>query len=646
MKSVLAAIAVLVSAGCATSTVRPADPAPGAPAGAVAPAIRGTLPPIPPADGPLRIRVMYPDSGAVLAARDSNFIFGSVGSGRASLTINGAPVDVAPNGAFLAFMPVPQDGVYRLQAARDGQTEQMQRTVRAPAPSGGAVSRTRIISTSPSGALSVMRGSTVAASLRGTAGGIASFVAPDGTRYPLVENRDDSDDAVPGADFQTRVVAATGPRPNATYSGVVPVHASLMTADTSVARPSLGARALQADRASSFFELIVGSDTVRTPARLNVAAIANDYPIVAVVQAPAGSGPQWRTRGRIDTSGPYHYFWPAGTRFQVLGERDGFYQVRLANNKSAYIPAREMRLLPTGTTVPGAVVGSVRFAASRDYIDLRIPLAQMLPFQVTESERSLQIDVFGAISRVNYFQYGTLDPLIAHAEWSEPTDSVYRVSVDLTRYVWGYDTFYDASGALILRIRRPPVIDMQNPLRGLLIAVDAGHPPGGAIGPTGLTEAQANLGLAVKFRDALIAAGARVLMTRTDSNAVALDARPQMATDSGAHVLVSMHNNAFPDGVNPFANSGTSVYYYHPQSVDLAKFMQAELLAALGLRDIGIGRADLSLVRATWMPAVLTESTFLMVPEQEAAMRNPEVQDRVARAHLRALEAFLRQRAH
>jgi N-acetylmuramoyl-L-alanine amidase len=250
------------------------------------------------------------------------------------------------------------------------------------------------------------------------------------------------------------------------------------------------------------------------------------------------------------------------------------------------------------------------------------------------------------MSRVNYFQYGTLDPLIERAEWSEPSDSVYRVTVNLTRYVWGYDTFYDGSGTLVLRIRRPPVIDMENPLRGLLIAVDAGHPPGGAIGPTGLTEAQANLALAMKLRDLLTAAGARVLMTRKDSMPVALDERPQMATDSNAHILLSIHNNAFPDGVNPFANNGTSAYYFHPQSAQLARLLQAELLHALGLRDIGIGRADLSLVRATWMPAVLTESSFLMIPEQEAAMRNPEVQERVARAHMRALETFLRERAH
>ena len=118
-----------------------------------------------------------------------------------------------------------------------------------------------------------------------------------------------------------------------------------------------------------------------------------------------------------------------------------------------------------------------------------------------------------------------------------------------------------------------------------------------------------------------------------------------MATDSNAHILVSVHNNAFPEGVNPFVSNGTSSYYYHPHSVDMAQSLQRHLLAELGLRDIGYGRADLAMVRPTWMPAVLTETSFMMIPEQEAALRNPQWLNRVARAHVRGLEEFLRKRA-
>src|SRR5690606_24616071 len=177
---------------------------------------------------------------------------------------------------------------------------------------------------------------------------------------------------------------------------------------------------------------------------------------------------------------------------------------------------------------------------------------------------SLTLDVFGGISQVNFFQYGTLDPAIRRAVWSQPADSVYRVVVDLASPVWGYDVLFDGAGALVLRIRRPPAIDAERPFAGLRIAVDAGHPPAGAMGPTGFTEAEANLGIALQLQQQLEAAGAHVIMTRRDATPVDLGARPRMAADSNAHILVSVHNNAFPDGVNPFRNNGTSVYYFHP----------------------------------------------------------------------------------
>ena len=242
--------------------------------------------------------------------------------------------------------------------------------------------------------------------------------------------------------------------------------------------------------------------------------------------------------------------------------------------------------------------------------------------------------VYGATSAVNFMQYGALDPLIRRAEWSQPADGVFVVDLDLTAPVWGYHAFFDEADALIVRVRRPPSIDPARPLAGLLIAVDAGHPPGGATGPAGLTEAEANLGVARQLKPMLEAAGARVLMLRTDAAPVDLGARPRMAAEFDADVLVSLHNNAFPDGVNPFENNGTSAYYYQPHSADLARAVQRALLDELGQRDLGIGRADLALVRPTWMPSVLSETLFLMVPEQETHCVTPRCRH-AARSALR-----------
>jgi N-acetylmuramoyl-L-alanine amidase len=135
--------------------------------------------------------------------------------------------------------------------------------------------------------------------------------------------------------------------------------------------------------------------------------------------------------------------------------------------------------------------------------------------------------------------------------------------------------------------------------------------------------------------------GARVVLTRTDARPVALTARVPRADSAGADLLISLHNNALPDGINPFTNQGASVFYNHPRALPLARAIQRRLVALTGLPDLGVARGDLALTRATWMPAVLTEGMFLMIPEQEAALRSAEGRRLYALAVLEGLRSFL-----
>ncbi|HEV2148397.1 MAG TPA: N-acetylmuramoyl-L-alanine amidase, partial [Longimicrobiaceae bacterium] len=175
--------------------------------------------------------------------------------------------------------------------------------------------------------------------------------------------------------------------------------------------------------------------------------------------------------------------------------------------------------------------------------------------------------------------------------------------------------------------------------------IDPGHPPAGATGPTGLTEAEANLAIGTRLADRLRARGAEVLMTRTANVPVGLAERTGMAVAGDAHLLVSVHNNAFGEGVNPFRSHGTSTYYFHPFSAALARELDREIVGVTRIPDLGARQSNLALVRPTWMPTTLTESLFMLIPEQEAALRNPEFLDRLADAHVRGIEAFLRGRA-
>jgi N-acetylmuramoyl-L-alanine amidase len=289
-------------------------------------------------------------------------------------------------------------------------------------------------------------------------------------------------------------------------------------------------------------------------------------------------------------------------------------------------------------------VGSVALTARPGYATLRIPVSERLPFRVFEGERTLAIRFYGAAGDVNFMRYGATDSLVRRLSWDQTASDEVTLTLELSRPVWGYRTRWDGND-LLFDVRRPPVISGGRPLAGRLIAVDPGHPPGGATGPTGFREAEANLAVALELRRLLESAGARVLMTRTADTSLDLWPRVAIAERADADVLLSIHNNALPDGVDPFAHNGTSVYYNHPRSIPLARDIQSELLAGLGLRDLGIGRGDFALVRGTWMPAVLTEGLFMMLPDQEAALRSPRGQRLYARAVFEGLRRFLGERA-
>jgi N-acetylmuramoyl-L-alanine amidase len=185
-------------------------------------------------------------------------------------------------------------------------------------------------------------------------------------------------------------------------------------------------------------------------------------------------------------------------------------------------------------------------------------------------------------------------------------------------------------------------VGLARPLEGLEITVDPGHPPGGAIGPTGLTEAEGVLPVAMKLKQLLEARGARVELTRTSMEPVDLHLRSVLARRANAAALISIHLNAFGDGVNPGPNVGTSTLFFHPQSEPLARLVQAGMMREMGLRDLGIHYQNIAIGRTMWMPAVICEGAFLMVPQQENAIKVPEFQERYARGVADGVEAYFR----
>jgi N-acetylmuramoyl-L-alanine amidase len=621
---------------------------------------------------PIALRVVYPAPEDRVRVRDSSFLLGSVSSGNVRVTINGSRVRVWPNGAWLAWLPFPTDSVmqFRIDARRGQDSTVLTYAVRRdPRFLPGEVSSGRAwvdsMSLSPRGQLWVPPGEYMTLSARAVEGATVRVELPDGSTVRLLPQRQpeevlpairafEHDTAKLRTPDEVRYVGVIrgkrlGPDPGPVLRGLSPgliqvLGRAVLRCATGASCPTPYADLLSPDTGWAVIEVQFQGDTVRARWPLQV-ALLDSLPVVTEFDDDTtGTGrTDSLTPGRATPGGTYQWFFPTGTRARVTARVNDDVRIRLSPDADAWVPAADARPLPAGLPAPSAIVGSVTQTSRRDRVALRIPLTQRVPFQVIEGERSLSLRFYSAVGDVDWIRYSR-DTLIQRLSWSQSGTDELTFTVDLTQPIWGYRTRWDRND-LVFEVRRPPRISAADPLRGRRIAIDPGHPPLGATGPTGLREADANLAVALALRTLLQKEGARVVMTRTTDTAVDLWSRVALADTSGAELLVSIHNNALPDGINPFTNNGTSVFYNQPRSLPLAAEIQRSLVRRLGLPDLGISRADLALIRPTWMPAVLSEGMFLILPEQEVRLRSATGQRLYARGLLDGIRSYLRIRA-
>ncbi len=621
---------------------------------------------------PIRLRVVYPSPTDVVRVRDSSFLFGSVADPRARVSINGYPVRVWPNGAWLAWIPFPPDTLmqFRIEASSQSDSSVLMYRVRrdrASLPRLLNVGAAWIdsVSLSPQGQVWLPRSEYLTLSVRAVEGADVRVRLPDGKRIRLLPQKQ-AEEVLPALrafDWDTtklrtpeevRYVGvvrgrAFGPDAGPVLRGPTPALVRVLARATlrcvmGAPCPVPYAELVSPESSWATVEAILGRDTVRARWPLQVAML-DTLPAVTVFDDDTArqGNTDSLTPGRAAPGGAYSWFFPTGTRAAVTARLNDDVRLRLSPRSEAWAPVSDALPLPSGTPEPSAVVGSVTVMPAADRAVLRIPLTQRVPFQVVESERALALTLYSAAGDVDWMRYGT-DPLVRQLTWVQSQRQEVTLTIELSAPVWGYRTRWSRND-LIVELRRPPRLSGTNPLRGRTIAIDPGHPPLGSTGPTGLREADANLAVALQLRTLLQNAGAKVHMTRVSDSAVDLWPRVASAEQSGSDLLVSIHNNALPDGVNPFTNNGTSVFYNQPRSVPLAAAIQESLVRQLKLPNLGIGRADLAVIRGTWMPSVLVEGMFIIMPEQEAALRTTSGARRYARGVYEGIAGFLRGQA-
>jgi len=184
------------------------------------------------------------------------------------------------------------------------------------------------------------------------------------------------------------------------------------------------------------------------------------------------------------------------------------------------------------------------------------------------------------------------------------------------------------------------------PVTGKVIVLDAGHgkPDEGAESSAGTTEAETNLKITLKVQNLLEQAGATVILTRSDENAIYdLDKntlrekkisdirnRVKIGNESSADAFVSIHLNKIPQnqywGWQTFYKSGNE------ESANLAKCLQTSLSEAIEKENkrVAMKIDNVYIVKYVEIPISIVECGFLSNSEEEKLLLQEEYQDKLA----------------
>jgi N-acetylmuramoyl-L-alanine amidase len=555
------------------------------------------------------ITFVWPPEGMILSA-ENEFVFGSVADPSAHFEINGRTVTAHKDGGFIAWLPISA-GTFTFHAALtlSSGTAVADRAIfvpPAPEPLPAGTLALDPASLTPRADLELRAGDWWTARMKATPGRRARFRVGGGPWRPLRESN-----------------ARLG-----VYESVQEVAPGEV----------FGPARVEYQIGSGW-----SSAKAESPARVSA---SGGGPRVATVKANSAGYANVKTA----PGEGFLIFPPAGTKMLATGREGDSIRVALSPSLSGWIEAKEVDL-STEAAPPRAETGNVSVAETPSGASVRFGLTERVPFEVVEHDdlNAVDVRVFSAVGHTNLVLREGPDDFVDFVRWRQEETGVVTFTVRLKpgRKLWGWNARFDNGTSLRLDLRRPPEINPRRPLAGLKVMLDPGHMPSapGATGPLGTKEMDANYAIAEAAAALLKKEGAIPLLTRgTTTDEVSLADRPRQAVDRDADLFVSLHNNALPDGANPFSKPrGFTVFYYHPHSLALGRALRAAYEKHDPVADEGLQWDNLYVARLSAVPSVLIENAFIILPEQEAMLNDPAFREKLAVGVVEGLRNFARE---
>ena len=181
------------------------------------------------------------------------------------------------------------------------------------------------------------------------------------------------------------------------------------------------------------------------------------------------------------------------------------------------------------------------------------------------------------------------------------------------------------------------------------VVIDAGHGGNdpGAVSRSGIKEKEINLAIAKKLQALLEKDGIRVILTRSDDNAIAtkkaydMHKRRIIAVESQADIFISIHQNSHKKK----SVKGAQAFYYGDSEKGklLAKLIQEQFTTFLDKSNNHTAMANEKyyVLKKIPIPSVLVETGYLSNYNESRLLTTEEYQQKIAQAlHLGILNYF------
>lgn len=339
----------------------------------------------------------------------------------------------------------------------------------------------------------------------------------------------------------------------------------------------------------------------------------------------------------------------SSTHYTVIGKEGHDYRVRLGAGLSGLINGKQIKLSSRAPTPIWGGDITLEADNSKETI-LRISLKngkspyflqQLGPNQLSLKLFGLQRPPILASPLNDPRQLGGLGISRASLRTASTEAKVSELIIDFRQtQLWGFYAQHDVfSDDLLLVARKPPLLDAANeaPLSGRVITLDAGHGGRheGGRGSFGVHEKDLVLPITLLTAAKLRKMGATVHLTRQNDMTLGLYERVLLAEDMGSELLVSIHANALPDGVNPLGVRGPEIFFSHLQAQNVSEYVLRSLRQFLPENGYGMGlrpNANFALTRPSAQISLLVELGYLTDAQNLRALSDPIKQDTFAEA--------------